>query len=53
VLVPLAAVAVLEAPLVDRYGEQRDEEPERLYHGLFDGTRSGSFRLLRDLQDLS
>ena len=52
-LAPLAAVAVLEAPLVDRYGEQRDEEPERLYHGLFDGTRSGSFGLLRDLQDLS
>jgi hypothetical protein len=37
---------------VDRYGEQRDEEPERLYHDLFDETRSGSFGLLRDLQDL-
>lgn len=39
-------------PFVDRYGEQRDEEPERLYHELFDETRSGSFGLLRDLQDL-
>ncbi len=37
---------------VDRYGEQRDEEPERLYHDLFDETRNGSFGLLRDLQDL-
>jgi hypothetical protein len=39
-------------PFVDRYGEQRSEEPERLYHDLFDETRSGSFGLLRDLQDL-
>jgi hypothetical protein len=39
-------------PFVDRYGEQRSEEPERLYHELFDETRSGSFGLLRDLQDL-
>ncbi len=37
---------------VDRYGEQRDEEPERLYHDLFDEIRSGSFGLLRDLHDL-
>ena len=39
-------------PFVERYGERRDEEPERLYHDLFDVTRSGSFGLLRDLQDL-
>jgi len=39
-------------PFVDRYGEQRDDEPERLYHDLFDETRSGSFGLLRDLHDL-
>jgi hypothetical protein len=39
-------------PFVDRYGEQRDEEPERIYHDLFDETRSDSFGLLRDLQDL-
>ena len=39
-------------PFVDRYGEQRDEEPERLYYDLFDETRNGSFGLLRDLQDL-
>jgi hypothetical protein len=40
------------SPFVDRYGEQRDEEPERIYHDLFDETRSDSFGLLRDLQDL-
>ena len=39
-------------PFVDRYGEQRDEEPERLYHELFDEVRQGSLGLLRDLQDL-
>ena len=39
-------------PFVDRYGEERSEEPDRLYHDLFDETRSGSFGLLRDLQDL-
>jgi len=39
-------------PFVDRYGEQREEEPERLYHELFDEIRSGSFGLLRDLHDL-
>jgi hypothetical protein len=39
-------------PFVDRYGELRDKEPERLYHDLFDETRSGSFGLLRDLHDL-
>jgi hypothetical protein len=37
---------------VDRYGEQKDDEPERLYHDLFDETRRGSFGLLRDLHDL-
>lgn len=39
-------------PFVDRYGEEKEEEPEKLYHDLFDETRSGSFGLLRDLQDL-
>ncbi len=29
-------------PFVDRYGEQRSPEPERLYHGLSDETRSES-----------
>ena len=40
------------APFVDRYGEDAPEEPERLYHDLFDETRSGSLGLLRDLHDL-
>ena len=39
-------------PFVERYGEERDEEPERLYHDLFDEIRGGSLGLLRDLHDL-
>jgi hypothetical protein len=39
-------------PFVDRYGEQKSEESEHLSHDLFGETRSGSFGLLRDLQDL-
>ncbi len=39
-------------PFVDRYGEQKPEEPEQLYHEFFDQTRSGSLGLLRDLHDL-
>jgi hypothetical protein len=37
---------------VDRYGEEKPEESERLYHELFDETRAGGLRLLRDLHDL-
>ncbi len=37
---------------MDRYGEQKPEEPEQLYHEFFDQTKSGSLGLLRDLQDL-
>ena len=39
-------------PFVDHYGEEKPEEPERLYHTFFDETRSGSLGLLRDMQDL-
>jgi hypothetical protein len=39
-------------PFVARYGEERPEEPENLYHDLFDETRSGGLGLLRDLHDL-
>lgn len=39
-------------PLVERYSEQKSDEPERLEHTLFEGTRSGSLALLRDLHDL-
>ena len=39
-------------PFVERYGEEKPEEPERLYHDLFDETRSGGLGLLRDLHDL-
>jgi hypothetical protein len=40
------------SPFVERYGEEKPEEPENLYHELFDETRSGGLGLLRDLQDL-
>ncbi|CAL9383816.1 hypothetical protein SUDANB6_01116 [Streptomyces sp. enrichment culture] len=40
------------APLADRYGEQREDEPERLYADQLPATRSGGVGLLRDLQDL-
>ncbi|RJK97587.1 hypothetical protein [Vallicoccus soli] len=37
---------------VERYGEQREEEPERLHAQALSETRSGGVGLLRDLQDL-
>ncbi|HKG38090.1 MAG TPA: hypothetical protein VKB25_03805 [Conexibacter sp.] len=40
------------APFADRYGEEADDEPERLRSELFAGTRSGPLGLLRDLHDL-
>ena len=39
-------------PFVERYGEAAPAEPDRLYHELFDETRSGGLGLLRDMQDL-
>lgn len=39
-------------PLVDQYGERRDDEPERLRAQGLPGSRSGPVGLLRDLQDL-
>jgi hypothetical protein len=39
-------------PFVDRYGEEKPDEPKKLYHELFEQTRSGSLGLLRDMQDL-
>lgn len=38
--------------LVNRYGEERSQEPERLHRDLFQGARSGGLGLLRDLHDL-
>lgn len=35
------AHAGMLAPFVDRYSEERPTEPDRLYHELFDETRSG------------
>ena len=39
-------------PLVDRYGEDAPEEPDRLHSEIFGGSRQGGLGLLRDLQDL-
>lgn len=39
-------------PFVERYGEEADEEPDRLHSELFAGTRTGGLGLLRDLHDL-
>ncbi|KHF43142.1 hypothetical protein [Saccharomonospora viridis] len=39
-------------PVVRRYGEHREPEPERLYATGLESTRSGAVGLLRDLQDL-
>lgn len=46
-----ARVALL-APLTARYGEQYDDEPERLEATGLGSLRSGPLGLLRDLQDL-
>ena len=40
------------APVVARYGEERQQEPERLHAQGLDGARSGGVGLLRDLHDL-
>jgi hypothetical protein len=40
------------SPISERYGEEADDEPERLHSDLFDGSRSGPLGLLRDLHDL-
>lgn len=39
-------------PFADRYGEEADDEPDRLHSELFTGTREGGLGLLRDLHDL-
>lgn len=39
-------------PLVERYGEHRDDEPERLHAEGLSETRAGGLGLLRDLHDL-
>lgn len=39
-------------PFLDRYSEEKSDEPERLSQTLFQEPRSGSLALLRDLHDL-
>lgn len=40
------------APVIERYGEEDVEEPERLRHDGLADAREGEIGLLRDLQDL-
>lgn len=39
-------------PVIDRYGKQPDDEPERLHVEEMVSTRTGPIGLIRDLQDL-
>jgi hypothetical protein len=39
-------------PIVKRYGEAEEDEPERLHATVLPAARSGAVGLLRDLQDL-
>lgn len=39
-------------PFAQRYGEDEEDEPDRLHRELFSGTREGPLGLLRDLHDL-
>jgi rubrerythrin len=39
-------------PIVERYGSNHEDEPDRLSQDLFQGTRTGGLGLVRDLQDL-
>ena len=39
-------------PFAQRYGEEVDDEPDRLHSDLFQGPREGGLGLLRDLHDL-
>lgn len=39
-------------PIVERYGEEKADEPDRLHAEALAETRSGPLGLLRDLQDL-
>ncbi|MEV7873931.1 hypothetical protein [Microbacterium sp. NPDC089188] len=40
------------APVVERYGEEPDAEPERFHAEAMNESRGGPLGLLRDLQDL-
>lgn len=39
-------------PFAERYGEEAQEEPDKLHSEIFQGPRTGGLGLLRDLQDL-
>jgi hypothetical protein len=39
-------------PIVERYGEHEEDEPQEMHSHLFDAPRDGSLGFLRDLHDL-
>jgi hypothetical protein len=39
-------------PLVEKYAEQKSDEPDRLKKAIFDKPRKGALALLRDLHDV-
>jgi hypothetical protein len=39
-------------PFTRSYGEEADDEPDRLHSEIFQGSRTGGLGLLRDLHDL-
>ena len=39
-------------PFSEKYGEEKNKEPDRLMHDLFKKPRKGGMALLRDLHDL-
>ena len=39
-------------PFAQKYGEEKNKEPDRLMHDLFKKPRKGGMALLRDLHDL-
>src|SRR5689334_11298383 len=39
-------------PFVERYSEEKNDEPDRLMSALFHNPRKGSLALLRDLHDI-
>jgi len=39
-------------PLIELYSDRKSDEPERLTKVLFEGPRTGSLALIRDLHDL-
>ncbi len=46
------ALIVKLEPAIQKYSEEKNKEPDRLFNTLFDKPRKGSLALLRDLHDV-